>query len=156
VSTSIGVTLCQQCSTVHRQLSWAISKLKSIELDEFSEWQVRPTTHHYHTYHLLYSTNSNPVMCDALCGLLLWWGVIDASCVVSSCRQMKILVHELGNDRVNAVWEMNIPAGWDKPIKVSWPSYHTPTVQGMRCLKQLNTTPHLLSMLICCEVSSIY
>jgi len=41
LSTSLGITLCQQCAAVHRQLSWAISKLKSIELDEFSEWQMK-------------------------------------------------------------------------------------------------------------------
>ena len=40
ISTSLGVSLCQQCAIVHRQLTWAVSKLKNIELDEFSEWQV--------------------------------------------------------------------------------------------------------------------
>lgn len=40
ISTSIGVTVCEDCAAVHQQLSWAISKLKSIQLDEFSEWQV--------------------------------------------------------------------------------------------------------------------
>ena len=39
-------------------------------------------------------------------------------CVISHESQMKILYHELGNDRVNAIWEMNIPAGWTKPTKV--------------------------------------
>lgn len=53
------------------QLSWAISKLKSIELDVFSEWQL------------------------------------------------ELLCQELGNAKVNSIWEVNIPAGWDKPDQVS-------------------------------------
>jgi len=67
ISTSLGITLCQRCSTVHMQLSWAISKLKNIELDEFSVWQLN------------------------------------------------MLYQELGNERVNGIWEVDIPAGWDKP-----------------------------------------
>lgn len=70
ISTSLGITLCQRCSTVHMQLSWAISKLKNIELDQFSEWQLN------------------------------------------------LLHQELGNARVNSIWEVDIPAGWDKPDQV--------------------------------------
>lgn len=70
ISTSLGITLCQSCSTVHMQLSWAISKLKNIELDEFSEWQLN------------------------------------------------LLHQELGNARVNSIWEVDVPAGWDKPQQV--------------------------------------
>lgn len=71
MSTSLGITLCQRCSTVHMQLSWAISKLKNIELDEFSGWQLT------------------------------------------------LLSEELGNERVNGIWEVDIPAGWEKPNEVS-------------------------------------
>ena len=37
-----GVSLCEECATVHRQLGWAVSKLKNIALDEFYEWQMQP------------------------------------------------------------------------------------------------------------------
>ena len=40
ISISIGITLCEECASVHRQLTWSISKLKNIRLDEFSKWQM--------------------------------------------------------------------------------------------------------------------
>lgn len=40
ISTSLGLTLCEECAVVHRQLTWAVSKLKSIKLDQFSSWQM--------------------------------------------------------------------------------------------------------------------
>lgn len=40
ISISLGVTVCDECALVHRQLTWAISKLKSIQLDEFTGWQI--------------------------------------------------------------------------------------------------------------------
>ena len=40
ISTSLGVTLCENCTSIHRQLTWAVSKLKSIKLDQFSTWQL--------------------------------------------------------------------------------------------------------------------
>lgn len=53
------------------QLSWAISKLKNIELDEFSTWQLT------------------------------------------------MLHEELGNEKVNSIWEVDVPAGWEKPTLVN-------------------------------------
>ena len=41
ISMSIGVTLCEDCASVHRQLTWAVSKLKNIQLDDFYPWQVQ-------------------------------------------------------------------------------------------------------------------
>ena len=41
ISMSIGVTCCEDCASIHRQLSWAVSKLKNIQLDEFYPWQVK-------------------------------------------------------------------------------------------------------------------
>ena len=40
ISTSLGITLCENCASVHRQLTWAVSKLKNIKLDQFSTWQL--------------------------------------------------------------------------------------------------------------------
>lgn len=40
ISTSLGVTLCEECASVHRTLTWAVSKLKSIKYDELSKWQI--------------------------------------------------------------------------------------------------------------------
>jgi hypothetical protein len=40
ISTSLGLTLCEECAVVHRQLTWAVSKLKSVKLDQFSTWQM--------------------------------------------------------------------------------------------------------------------
>lgn len=40
ISTSIGVTLCETCADAHRRLTWSVSKLKSIRLDDFREWQL--------------------------------------------------------------------------------------------------------------------
>lgn len=34
--------MCEECAGCHRQLGWAVSKLKNIALDEFYEWQLRP------------------------------------------------------------------------------------------------------------------
>ena len=41
ISTSLGCSLCEECATAHRQLGWAVSKLKNIALDEFYEWQMK-------------------------------------------------------------------------------------------------------------------
>jgi hypothetical protein len=62
ISSSIGVTLCESCAQAHRyvhayvssvtivraivtlwfrHLTWAVSKLKNIHLDNFSEWQLK-------------------------------------------------------------------------------------------------------------------
>lgn len=40
ISSSLGITLCESCATAHRQLTFAVSKLKSIRLDEFEVWQL--------------------------------------------------------------------------------------------------------------------
>jgi len=41
ISSNLGITLCEDCATAHRQqLSWAVSKLKNITLDDFYDWQV--------------------------------------------------------------------------------------------------------------------
>ena len=40
ISSSLGVTLCESCATAHRQLTFAVSKLKNIRLDEFETWQL--------------------------------------------------------------------------------------------------------------------
>lgn len=40
ISMSIGVTLCEDCASIHRQLTWAVSKLKNIQLDDFYQWQI--------------------------------------------------------------------------------------------------------------------
>ena len=71
MSTSLGVTLCEDCAAAHRQLTWAVSKLKSIELDEFYDWQL------------------------------------------------EMMLVDLGNDVVNSIWEISIPAGWLKPNESS-------------------------------------
>lgn len=44
ISTSLGCSLCEECATAHRQLGWAVSKLKNIALDEFYEWQMKTIT----------------------------------------------------------------------------------------------------------------
>ena len=36
-----GVSCCEDCASIHRQLSWAVSKLKNIQLDEFYPWQIK-------------------------------------------------------------------------------------------------------------------
>lgn len=41
VSMSLGVAVCEDCASVHRQLTWAVSKLKNIQLDDFYPWQVK-------------------------------------------------------------------------------------------------------------------
>ena len=40
MSTSLGVTLCEACANAHRQLTWSVSKLKSLRLDDFHDWQL--------------------------------------------------------------------------------------------------------------------
>lgn len=44
--------------------------------------------------------------------------------MVGYVYKMKILHYELGNERVNAIWEKNIPAGWEKPSKVCKSGHH--------------------------------
>jgi len=39
ISVNIGVTLCQDCSNIHTRLGWALSKLRNVTLDDFSDWQ---------------------------------------------------------------------------------------------------------------------
>lgn len=54
VSVSLGVTLCEPCASAHRQLTWAVSKLKNIQMDDFSEWQMK----------MIHSKLGNPVVND--------------------------------------------------------------------------------------------
>lgn len=79
LSLNLGVTICDDCYRGHQSLTWAISKLKSITMDTFTDWHV------------------------------------------------DLLHDHLGNDKVNAVYAISVPAGWQKPqsdtameLKVNW------------------------------------
>ena len=97
ISTSLGCTLCEECAGSHRQLGWAVSKLKNIALDEFYEWQMKP----------LVSSLGNEVSFEQL-----------QSSISPLINRLKGVI-PFTTQVINSIWEISIPSGWRKPCPSS-------------------------------------
>ena len=145
ISMSIGVTCCEDCASIHRQLSWAVSKLKNIQLDDFHAWQIDmlDTTLGNRRVNSIWEKNApegwakpNPQSSLEersrwITAKYRWYGFVDDECHVRSDDQ---LAHGLMRAiRRNSVYEMLWWSSHKAVVNCEYPigSGHTPLHEAL-------------------------